>query len=173
MRALRKFQVLVALTALATLVRAVEPGLPSKTAVWAAAARAIGAKHSNPALRNPDYLAIRSLGPSERAILPEYPMDALDLDYASAMTQFGSRMPVMSLAFRTKAFDSAMLEALQERAGRSSFSGQASTVLRIASSHNCEACGSWKSTTCPRKSTRKTCQTGARIGAAECVLCAG
>jgi methyltransferase (TIGR00027 family) len=113
LRALRTFQLLVALTSLATVLGAVEPGLPSKTAVWVAAARAIGAKHPNPALRNPDDLAMRFLGSRERAILPDYPMDALDLDYASAMTQLGNRMPVASLTFRTKTFDSAMLDALQ------------------------------------------------------------
>jgi len=37
---------------------ALAPGLPSKTAVYIAAARAIGSKHPDPALRNPDYLAI-------------------------------------------------------------------------------------------------------------------
>jgi len=92
--------------------RAVEPGLPSKTAVWAAAARAVGSKNPNPELRNPDYLAIKFLGPRERAILPDYPMDALDLEYEGAMKQLGNRLPVMSHAFRTKAFDAAMLDAL-------------------------------------------------------------
>src|SRR5215467_7895926 len=76
---------------------ALEPGLPSKTAVWAAAARAVGSKNPDPKLRNPDYLAIKFLGPRERAILPvDYKMDALDLGYDAAMKQLGYKLPVMS-----------------------------------------------------------------------------
>jgi hypothetical protein len=41
---------------------ALEPGLPSKTAVWAAAARALGSRNPDPKQRNPDYLAIKFLG---------------------------------------------------------------------------------------------------------------
>ena len=111
-----QFQITAALVILAASLQAVEPGLPSKTAVFAAAARAVGAKDPNRARRNPDYLAIRFLGPRERAILPDYPMDALDLNYAGAMKQLGYALPVSSLAFRTKAFDTAMLDALQDGA---------------------------------------------------------
>jgi methyltransferase (TIGR00027 family) len=90
-----------------------EPGLPSKTAVWAAAARAVGAKNPNPELRNPDNFAIQFLGPRERALLSDYPMNALDLGYEAAMQQLGDKLPVKSHAFRTKAFDDAMLDALK------------------------------------------------------------
>jgi methyltransferase (TIGR00027 family) len=103
----------LALILLVSTVEAVEPGLPSKTAVWAAAARAVGAKNPNPELRNPDDLAIKFLGPRERALLPDYPMDALDLGYDAAMKQLGDKLPVTSHAFRTKAFDDAMLDALK------------------------------------------------------------
>jgi methyltransferase (TIGR00027 family) len=102
----------VVLLLLGSASEALEPGLPSKTAVWAAAARAVGAKNPDPQLRNPDYLAIKFLGPRERAILPEYRMDALDLDYDAAMRQLGVNLPVTSHAFRTKAFDAALLDAL-------------------------------------------------------------
>jgi methyltransferase (TIGR00027 family) len=97
---------------LATTLQAVEPGLPSKTAVWAAAARALGSKNPDPIERNPDYLAIKFLGPRERAILPDYPLNALDLDYQSAMRQLADKVPVVSHGFRTRAFDAAMLDAL-------------------------------------------------------------
>ncbi len=60
---------------------AVEPGLPSKTAVYAAAARAVGSKDPNPERRNPDYFAIQFLGPREGAVLPDYDIAALDLDF--------------------------------------------------------------------------------------------
>jgi methyltransferase (TIGR00027 family) len=104
--------VLVALVCLVTSLSAVEPGQPSKTSVWAAAARAVAAKSPNPESRNPDYLAIRFLGPRERAILADFPLDALDLDYTESMVQLGNKLPVMSHLFRTKAFDAAMLDAL-------------------------------------------------------------
>ena len=42
---------------------AVDPGLPSKTSVLTASLRAIGAKNPDAAFRNPDYLAIKFLGP--------------------------------------------------------------------------------------------------------------
>jgi methyltransferase (TIGR00027 family) len=99
-----------------TTFKAVEPGLPSKTAVYVAAARAVGSKDPDPQLRNPDYLAIKFLGPRERAVLPDLPMDALDLDFDRAMKQLGAQLPVAVLAYRTKVFDAALLDALQNGA---------------------------------------------------------
>jgi methyltransferase (TIGR00027 family) len=96
-----------------TTFKAVEPGLPSKTAVYVAAARAVGAKDPDPQSRNPDYLAIKFLGPRERAVLPDVPMDALDLDFDSAM-KLG--FPVAVMTYRTKRFDAALLDALQNGA---------------------------------------------------------
>src|SRR5712692_3580875 len=107
---LKRFaRIAVVFLLLGSMSEAVEPGLPSKTAVYAAAARAIGSKNPNLQQRNPDYLAIRFLGPRERAILPDYPMDALDLDFDAAMKQLGVNLPVMSHAFRTKAFDATLI----------------------------------------------------------------
>jgi methyltransferase (TIGR00027 family) len=99
-----------------TTFKAVEPGLPSKTAVYVAAARAVGSKDPDPQLRNPDYLAIKFLGPRERAVLPDLPMDALDLDFDSAMKQLGPHLPVAVMTYRTKRFDAALLDALQNGA---------------------------------------------------------
>ncbi len=93
-----------------------EPGLPSKTAVYIAAARAIGSKNPDRRLRNPDYLAIKFLGPRERAILPEYPMDALDLDYDAALRRIPNSHSIAVQTFRTKAFDTALLDALRKGA---------------------------------------------------------
>jgi len=95
--------------------QAVEPG-PSKTAVWAAAGRAVGAKNPDSRQRNPDYLAIKFLGPRERALLPDYPMEALDLDYEASMAQLGHQLAVAVHTFRTKAFDVALLDALKDGA---------------------------------------------------------
>lgn len=87
-------RMIVILFMAATTFKAVEPGLPSKTAVYVAAARAVGAKDPDPQLRNPDYLAITLLGPRERAVLPDLQLDALDLDFGSAMQQLGDHLPV-------------------------------------------------------------------------------
>jgi methyltransferase (TIGR00027 family) len=112
MRAKHVARIGIGLLLLVATPRALEPGLPSKTAVYIAAARAIGSKNPDPKLRNPDYLAIKFLGPRERAILPEYPMDALDLDYAAALKRIPNPYNVTVQVFRTKAFDSALLDAL-------------------------------------------------------------
>lgn len=95
--------------------KAVEPGLPSKTAIYVAAARAVGSKDPDPQLRNPDYLAIKFLGPRERAVLPELHFDALDLDFDSAIKPLGEQI-VAIMTYRTKRFDAALLDALQNGA---------------------------------------------------------
>jgi len=109
-------RIIVILCLVGTTFKAVEPGLPSKTAVYVAAARAIGSKDPDPQLRNPDDLAIKFLGPRERAVLPDLQMDALDLDFAGAMRQLGVHLPVAVLTYRTKLFDAALLDALQDGA---------------------------------------------------------
>ena len=97
--------------------QAVEPGLPSKTAIWAAAARAVGAKNPDRKERNPDYLAVSFVGPRERAQLPDYDLAALDVtSYAETMMRVGFKLPVTSHAYRTRAFDQAMLDALHDGA---------------------------------------------------------
>ncbi len=99
---------------------AVEPGLPSKTSVWTAAGRAIGAKNPDPKFRNPDYLAIRFLGPRERAIIAgDYPMDALDLDYSQAIQRLPTALDrgfITAQFARTKFFDEALNDALMDGA---------------------------------------------------------
>ncbi len=109
-------RIIILLFVAGTTFKAAAPGLPSKTAIYVAAARALGSKDPDPQRRNPDYLAIKFLGPRERALLPELPLDALDLDFASAMKQLGGELLVDLLRYRTKAFDAALLDALQNGA---------------------------------------------------------
>jgi len=111
-------RIIVFLFLAGTTFKAVEPGLPSKTAVYVTAARALGSKDPDPQVRNPDYLAIKFLGPRERAVLPDIPMDALDLDFDSAMKQLGPHLLVAVMTYRTKRFDAALLDALQNGAGQ-------------------------------------------------------
>jgi methyltransferase (TIGR00027 family) len=94
--------------------RAVEPGLPSKTSVWTTVLRAIGAKHPEPEFRNPDYLAHRFVGPRERALLRDYPADAVDLDYASALKRLPDPSAVLGLYLRTRHMDGTLVEALRD-----------------------------------------------------------
>jgi methyltransferase (TIGR00027 family) len=103
---------ILAAVQLAAAVLAVEPVVPSKTAIWVAAGRAIGAKHPNEQYRNPDYLAIKFVGPRERAILSDYPLDALDMDYQTAMRTIRDPEMVRSVNLRTRYFDAALEEAL-------------------------------------------------------------
>jgi len=108
-------RIIVILFLVGTTFKAVEPGLPSKTAVYVAAARAVGSKDPDPQRRNPDYLAIKFLGPRERAVLPELHLDALDLDFDSAIKQVGVYI-VAIMTYRTKRFYAALLDALQNGA---------------------------------------------------------
>jgi hypothetical protein len=58
--------------------------------VLIATARAVGSKDPNPEFRNPDYLALKFLGPRERAILSaEFDVAAIDLDFDTAMKRLG------------------------------------------------------------------------------------
>jgi methyltransferase (TIGR00027 family) len=109
-------RIIVILFLVGTTLKAVKPGIPSKTAVYVTAARALASKDPDPQRRNPDYLAIKFLGPRERAVLPDFQMDALDLDFAGAMRQLGVHFPVAVLTYRTKLFDAALLDAVQNGA---------------------------------------------------------
>jgi methyltransferase (TIGR00027 family) len=78
-----------------------------------AIARAIGAKHPDPAYRNPDHLAAALLGPRERALLPDYPTDALDLDYARAVARLPDPYNVGAHLVRTRHVDATLAAALR------------------------------------------------------------
>ena len=98
---------------LASSVTAIEPGLPSKTSIWTASSRAIGAKNPDPEFRNPDYLAARFLGPRERALVPDYPLDALDLDFDAALKRLPNPVHVTGMFLRTRHIDTVLDESLR------------------------------------------------------------
>jgi methyltransferase (TIGR00027 family) len=97
---------------------AVDPGLPSKTSVVSASLRAIGAKNPDSDFRNPDYLAIKFIGPRERALVKDFPMDALDVDFRQAVERLTpqDRGSVTTMFIRTKHLDAALDVALREGA---------------------------------------------------------
>ncbi len=60
-------------------------GLPSRTAILTAAARAFGSREPDVSVRNPDWLADRLIGAAELALIREHPLStALEQDFAEA-----------------------------------------------------------------------------------------
>ena len=61
-------------------------GLPSRTSILTAAARAFGSREPDASVRNPDWVADRLIGPAELALIAEHPLSkALDLDFEEAI----------------------------------------------------------------------------------------
>jgi methyltransferase (TIGR00027 family) len=60
-------------------------GLPSRTSILTAAARAIGSREPDASVRNPDSLAERLIGPAELALIADHPISkAFDRDFREA-----------------------------------------------------------------------------------------
>jgi methyltransferase (TIGR00027 family) len=94
------------------------PQPPSRSAIGTAIVRAIGAKHPDPAFRNPDDLAAAFVGPRERALLPDFPTDALDLDFERALARLPEPWRVTLMFVRTRFFDDTLEAALREDASQ-------------------------------------------------------
>jgi len=61
-------------------------GLPSRTSILTAAARAFGSREPDVSVRNPDWVAERLIGPAELALIAEHPISkALSLDFQDAI----------------------------------------------------------------------------------------
>jgi methyltransferase (TIGR00027 family) len=61
-------------------------GLPSRTSILTAAARALGSREPDVSVRNPDWVADRLIGPAELALIAEHPIGtALDRDFQEAI----------------------------------------------------------------------------------------
>ena len=57
-------------------------GLPSRTSILTAAARAFGSREPDASVRNPDWVAGRLIGPAELALIADHPIsNALDQDF--------------------------------------------------------------------------------------------
>jgi methyltransferase (TIGR00027 family) len=116
MRSARRSCVLAFIVILTAGTAAVEPGRPSKTSVWTAILRAVGAKNPDAEFRNPDYLAEKFVGPRERALLTDYPTEVLELPYAEAIRRLPDPPNVMTLHIRTRHIDVTLHEALRDGA---------------------------------------------------------
>jgi methyltransferase (TIGR00027 family) len=84
----------------------------SKTAVWVAAARAIGAREPDPAVRNPDNLAEQLLGDPTQLVLGHPMVEALSVSYDAAMQEMEVADMVRAMIERTRFIDQALDQAL-------------------------------------------------------------
>lgn len=101
------------ITGMVHLARAVEPGLPSKTAVVTAVARAVATHDPDPSVRNPDWLAERLLGPVERRLVTGTPWaNVLDQDYREAGKNPEVDVLVRVLLVRTRFIDEQLTKAV-------------------------------------------------------------
>jgi methyltransferase (TIGR00027 family) len=91
--------------------------LPSKTSIWAAAGRALGAREPDPTVRNPDWLAQHVIGPEERALVSDQTViQVLDQDYSAAAANFEAIGMARMLMVRTKFIDEKLASAMQNGA---------------------------------------------------------
>jgi methyltransferase (TIGR00027 family) len=94
-----------------------DESLPSRTCLYVAAARALGARDPDAAVRNPDYLAERLLGPDERALVADQAcVQALDEDYVEASNNMEAMGSAMMLQVRTRFIEERLTHAIQNGA---------------------------------------------------------
>jgi methyltransferase (TIGR00027 family) len=84
----------------------------SRTAIYVAAARAIGAREPDPAARNPDDLAEKFLGDPARLDVDHPVVNALGLDYGEAMKDAEVVGNVRMMTVRTRFIDEALQRAV-------------------------------------------------------------
>ena len=88
---------------------------PSKTCLYVAAGRALGAREPDQSIRNPDYLAERLLGPEERALIADQAVvQALELDFAEARKNIEALSSAIMMIIRTRFIEERMEHAIRE-----------------------------------------------------------
>jgi methyltransferase (TIGR00027 family) len=88
---------------------------PSKTCLYVAAGRALGAREPDESIRNPDYLAERLLGPEERAMIADQPVvQALELDFAAAIKNIEALSSAIMMIIRTRFIEERLEHAIRE-----------------------------------------------------------
>jgi len=93
--------------------------LPSRTSVWAAAARAIGAREPDPNVRNPDWLAEKLIGAHELEALGEHALGpALSMPYAEAIQKLEVVGSARILIARTRFIDERLEAAVRDGIGQ-------------------------------------------------------
>jgi len=92
-------------------------GLPSRTSILTAAARALGSREPDPSVRNPDWLADRLIGPAELKLVEEHPIGrALDRDVGDAMNDLEVFGFVWLMLVRTRFIDEMLQRAVRNGA---------------------------------------------------------
>jgi methyltransferase (TIGR00027 family) len=89
----------------------------SRTSVWAALARAFGAREPDPHVRNPDFLAERLIGGAERSLLGDHPLVQAMLEpYEEGASKMEVMRAVRTLIPRTHFIDDRLGAAIREGA---------------------------------------------------------
>jgi len=92
-------------------------GLPSRTSILTAAARAFGSREPDASVRNPDWIADRLIGPAELALITEHPIGkALDRDFEEAISDPDVFGFVWLMLVRTRFIDELMERAIRSGA---------------------------------------------------------
>ena len=90
-------------------------GQPSRTCLYVAAGRALGAREPDESIRNPDYLAERLLGPEERAMVADQPVvQALELDFAEARQNIEAIGSAIMMIIRTRFIEERLEHAIRD-----------------------------------------------------------
>lgn len=87
------------------------PGI-SRTSIYTAAGRAIGAREPDPSVRNPDYLAEKLLGDPSALNIAHSAVKALSLSYDEAMKDVEVVSTVRMMLVRTRFIDEALERAI-------------------------------------------------------------
>lgn len=88
---------------------------PSKTCLYVAAGRALGAREPDESVRNPDYLAERLLGPAERAMVADQAVvQALELDFAEARKNIEALSSAVMMIIRTRFIEERLERAIHD-----------------------------------------------------------
>ncbi len=92
-------------------------GLPSRTSILTAAARALGSREPDASVRNPDRVADRLIGPAELALIADHPIcKAFEQDFQEAMNDPDIFGLVWLMLVRTRIIDELMERAVREGA---------------------------------------------------------
>ena len=92
-------------------------GLPSRTSILTAAARAFGSREPDASVRNPDWVAERLIGPAELALIADHPISkALDRDFQEAVNDPDVFGFAWLMLVRTRFIDERMERAVRSGA---------------------------------------------------------
>lgn len=92
-------------------------GLPSRTSILTAAARALGSREPDVSARNPDSIADRLIGPAELALIASHPLSrALNDDFQKAMSNPDVFGFAWLMLVRTRFIDELMERAVRNGA---------------------------------------------------------